>query len=286
MISPGLYPGAIMHRRLRAPPHRFLYQGFWLAWDVDRMATKLKFFSRDRFNLFSLDARDHADGKPGPLRPKIEALCGGLDVSGAMILLTTPRLLGFVFNPLSAFFCHDAQGAPSAIAWEVSNTFGARHTYVIPVEPSLDGVVRQSARKLMHVSPFLGMAYAYQFRVEVRGEALKIGVIDRGAEGPALAATLTAQRREMTDGALLRLFLSAPLATLKVVAAIHWEALRLWLKGAKFRSAPPGAEQPIAAHASSLQERDENLNPMKAVSEAADIRLRSSTAEVSPGGQG
>ena len=241
MIQPGLYTGAVMHRRLASPPHRFTYGSFWVALDLDALeaaTSRLSCSHSSGPNLFSFYARDHADGSHGPLRKKIEAISGGVDVSGRMVLLTMPRLLGFVFNPLSVYFCHDVSGAPSAIAWEVSNTFGARHTYFIVVARAADGVVRQACPKRLHVSPFLDMDLGYQFRVEVSDERLSIGIVDRAANGVVLVAALTASRREMTDRALLGLFLRAPLATLKVVAAIHWQALKLWLKGARFRRAP------------------------------------------------
>ena len=269
MIAPGLYEGEVMHRRMRAPPHRFSYRSFWVAIDLDA-APKMRLFSLDRANLFSFQTRDHADGTPGLLRAKIAAKAEGLDTSGRMILLATPRLFGFAFNPLSVYFCHDTAGGFSALAWEVTNTFGARHTYVIPVA-SQDGIVRQTAPKKLHVSPFLDMGLSYQFRVEARGDKLTIGIIDRGRDGPALAAALSATRRPMTDAALAGLALRAPLATLKVVAAIHWEALRLFLKGAKFHKTPPGAGPAIATHAASLHPlAPTNRNPMKAVNEAAE----------------
>jgi DUF1365 family protein len=269
MIEPGLYLGEVMHRRLTAPPHRFAYRSFWVAVDLDRPPA-LRMFKVERRGLFSLRACDHADGTPGDLRAKIAAKADGLDVSGRMILLTMPRLFGFVFNPLSVYFCHDGAGAFSALAWEVSNTFGARHTYVIPAAAH-DGVVRQTCEKRLHVSPFLDMGLSYQFRVETHGDKLTIGIVDRGRDGPALAAALTATRRLMTDAALAALALRAPFATLKIMAAIHWEALRLFLKGAKFRPTPPGAGPLIAAHAASVHSRTEaNLNPMKAVNEAAE----------------
>jgi len=276
MIAPGLYLGTVMHRRLKSPPHRFSYRSFWLALDLDA-PPRSRWFSRDRFNLFSVHARDHADGQPGSLRDKIAARAEGLDVSGRMILVTMPRLLGFVFNPLSLYVCHDATGSLSALAWEVSNTFGARHTYVIPAEASPDGAIRQACEKRLHVSPFLDMGLTYQFRFEASGDALKIGILDRAPDGPVLAAAVTAERRDLTDAALLRLALAAPFATLKVVAAIHWEALKLWLKGAKFRSAPPGSEAPIAAHSVSFHRAEAKRSPMKAVSEAAESRLRLSS---------
>ena len=259
MIAPGLYLGEVMHRRLTAPPHRFAYNSFWVAVDLDRPPA-LRLFGVDRAALFSLYARDHADGTPGNLRAKIAAKAEGFDVSGRMILLTMPRLFGFVFNPLSVYFCHDAAGAISAVAWEVSNTFGARHTYLIAAAPQ-DAVLRQSCQKRLHVSPFLDMGLSYQFRVETHGDKLTLGIIDRGSDGPALAAALTATRRPMTDAALALLALRAPWATLKIMAAIHWEALRLFLKGAKYRPTPPGAGPPIAAHAASVQNDVATLSP-------------------------
>lgn len=254
MIAPGLYLGRVMHRRLRAPAHRFSYGGFWVALDLDALpetAARLRLFSFDRPNLFAFYGRDHADGKPGDLKAKIAAKAVGLDVSGRMLILCMPRLLGFVFNPLSVFFCHDRAGRPSAVAWEVSNTFGARHTYVITVNHTR-GALRQSCGKRLHVSPFLDMALTYQFRVEASGDAFRIGIVDQAQDGPALYAAFAATRRDLTDAALLRLALGAPFATIKVVAAIYWEALRLWAKGGKFRRAPAGSERPVADHAASV----------------------------------
>ncbi len=254
MIAQGLYVGQVMHRRFRPKPHRFAYSCFWLALDLDqleRTARRLRLFSLERFNLFSFYASDHADGAPGDLKGKIasQARDAGFDASGRMVLLTMPRVLGYVFNPLSVYFCHDPSGLLTAIAWEVSNTFGARHTYIIAVELSADGAVRQSCPKLLHVSPFLDMDIAYQFRVEAIGEALRIGILDRAGDGVVFAAALSAQWRNLDDPALLAISARIPLATLKVTFAIHWEALRLWLKGARFRAAPAGSTQPIAAHA-------------------------------------
>ena len=131
--------------------------------------------------------------------------------------------------------------------------------------------MRQKCAKRLHVSPFLDMGLSYQFRVEMRGDRLSVGIIDRSENGPALAAALTATRRPMTDSALALLALCAPFATLKIVAAIYWEALRLFLKGAKFHKTPPGAGPAIAAHASSVHSlAAANLSPTKAVNEAAE----------------
>ena len=266
MIAPGLYIGAVTHKRFRAPAHRFRYACFWIALDLDDMP-KLRWFSHDRANLFAFFARDHADGRSPDLRASIAAKAEGLDVSGRMILFCMPRMFGFVFNPLSVYFCHDADDALSAVAWEVTNTFGSRHTYVITARR--EGVVRQACDKRLHVSPFLDMAMSYQFRVEVHGGRVSIGVVDRDHDGLVLAAAISAERRPLTDCALFALAARAPLSTVKVVAAIHWEALRLWFKGARFYREPADARCAIADGAASVHPRaDANLSPMKASSEA------------------
>ena len=256
MIAPGLYVGDVMHRRLRPRRHAFRYSCFWFALDLDRLqetAKPLRLFSLDRFNLFSFRQRDHADGAGGDLALKIRGLVAqaGFDGSGPLTLLTMPRVLGFVFNPLSVYFCHAGDGAPSAIVWEVSNTFGERHSYVLGVEDGGDGIVRQRARKELHVSPFIDMRVEYSFRVVAREAAIALGIGDHDAEGVLITAALNARHRALDDRALAATFLRIPLATMKVVAAIHWEALRLWLKGAKFRRTPPGHDHPVAAHTAS-----------------------------------
>lgn len=256
MIEQGLYVGTVMHRRLRPKPHRFAYRAFWLALDLDRLestADRLKLFSLGRFNLFGFDVRDHADGRSGPLRPKVEALVAkaGFDAAGAMTLLAMPRVLGHVFNPLSVYLCRDRAGRPSAIVWEVSNTFGERHSYVIGVAAGETHAIRQSCPKLLHVSPFIDMDVRYTFRIVAAADRLTIGIADHDGAGVLLAAALTAERRDLTDAALWSLFVRMPFMTLKTVAAIHWEALRLWLKSARFRRTPAGHVKPVDAYSSS-----------------------------------
>ena len=170
MIEPGLYVGSVMHRRSRPVRRRFEYRVFWLILDLDRLretASGLRLMSLERFNLLSFYARDHADGRDGSLRDKITSLAtaGGFAADGPMLLMTMPRVLGYVFNPISVFFCHDARNRMTAIVWEVSNTFGGRHSYVIGVDDPEASVLRQRCRKELHVSPFIGMEIDYHFRV-------------------------------------------------------------------------------------------------------------------------
>jgi DUF1365 family protein len=151
-----------------------------------------------------------------------------------------PRLLGHGFNPLSVWFCHaPGGGGLQAIIYEVNNTFGERHSYLIPVTEAGAPIVRQACIKRLYVSPFNGMAQRYRFRVAPPGEAVSIGISLHDAEGPVLNARLDASRRLLTDAALLRVFLSHPLLTLKVVGAIHWEAWQLWIKGVPLQPRPP-----------------------------------------------
>lgn len=241
----ALYRGHVLHRRLRPVRHLLRYRVFHLLLDIDRigeLAGRLRLFSHNRLNLFAFHDRDAGDGKD--LRRHAEGLLrtAGLQPDGGTIcLLTMPRLLGYAFNPLSTWFCHGADGALRAIIYEVSNTFGERHSYVIAARP--DGqTVHQCAPKRFHVSPFLPLDMAYAFRVQPPGAQLGIGITVSDDTGPVLAAVHRATRAELTDAALLRIALACPLATLAVTAGIHWEALKLWCKRVPlFRKPPPPA---------------------------------------------
>jgi uncharacterized protein len=254
----ALYVGTVMHQRLRPARHRLSYRMFSLLLDLDELpalARRLRLFSLDRFNLFSLHQRDHGDGSAGGLRAQIDARLreADLPVGGAIRLLTMPRILGYAFNPISVYFCDDHEGALQAIVYEVNNTFGERHSYLIPVDAAGqrgDRVV-QGCAKAMRVSPFLPLDLRYVFRVEpprADTAALSLGVVARDDVGAIVNARFDAERRTLHDAALARVFFSHPLLTLKVIAAIHWEALRLLLKGVRLQpSAPPRTPAPTPA---------------------------------------
>ncbi|MBV5263852.1 DUF1365 domain-containing protein [Pinisolibacter aquiterrae] len=250
-FASALYPGHVIHHRLRPREHRLAYRVWSMLLDLDELPEldrRLRFFSVDRFNLVSFHARDRGDGTGRDLRAQVESAMrrAGIDPDGGPIrLFTMPRLLGWSFNPLSIFFCHARDGRLAAILWEVDNTFGERHGYLIPVEETDGGEIRQRCDKALHVSPFMDMDQSYAFRVKPPAEFFSLVIDVHDAEGRILGARHLARREELTDRALLRLFFAVPFLTLRVVGGIHWEALKLWLKGVKLRFKPPPPETAI-----------------------------------------
>jgi DUF1365 family protein len=245
MTTPAsLYVGRTMHSRYGPRPHRFTYALFQLLLDIDRLDEAvggLRTLRRGRMGLYSFAERDHGARDGTPLRPWVEAKLAqaGLKANAQRIrLLCFPRVLGFVFNPLSIFFVHDAEDRLEAVIYEVNNTFGQTHAYVVPATGSPSE--RQEADKALYVSPFYKVEGGYEFRIAAPGDRLTL-VITKKVEGRTdFMAALHAERRPLTDRALLNLFFTMPLMTLGVVAAIHWQALLLLFKGAPFGLRPPG----------------------------------------------
>lgn len=235
----ALYFGKVIHKRFRPKAHSLAYRVFWLFLDLeemDQLDARLRHFSAGRFNLISFYPRDHGDGTDVPLRTQITRWLeqGGIDIGqGAIRLLTMPRILGYVFNPISVYYCYDEAQRLAALVYEVTSTFKNRHSYVIPVPQADLGQRRfeQAAAKALYVSPFMNMDMDYRFRGHVPSDALDLAIDGMDAHGKLIHASLLAQRQPLTDASLLRAIMAFPLLTMKVVAAIHWEALKLWLKG-------------------------------------------------------
>lgn len=258
----AFYVGAVTHRRLRPRPHRLRYRVFSLLLDLDEIPAlhaRLRLFSHKRFNLFGFDERDHADGTGAPLREWVERHLAdaGIDLQGGPIrLLAMPRVLGYGFNPLSVYFCHHCDGRLLALLHQVHNTFGERHTYLIPVAtPEAASDIRQDCAKTFHVSPFMAMDMRYEFRVRAPDAKLNIVIRGTDADGPIIVAAMAAERRELTDAALLGAFLRTPLLTLKVILGIHWEALRLWRKGLRLHGKPPPPTEAVSIVTPQLQQK-------------------------------
>ncbi|MGO7154868.1 DUF1365 domain-containing protein [Rhizobium leguminosarum] len=244
----GLYVGEIMHQRMKPFGHRFRYRVFSLLVDLDRLdeAGRLSMlFSVNGRNLVSFQEKDHAETRNTSLRAYADRLLAeaGLDRADRILLVCYPRILGYVFNPLSVYHAYDAAGAVIAMIYEVRNTFGERHSYVCPVgrgEMSESGL-RQSCDKLFHVSPFIGMAARYHFRMLPPGKEIRWRILETDSEGPLLSATFSGRQVPLTNASLLGLTARIPILTFKIMTGIHWEALKLWLKGARYvsRPAPP-----------------------------------------------
>ncbi len=246
----GLYAGPVYHLRLRPRRHALTYRIFQMLLDLDELDAldaALRLFSVNRFNLISFHPRDHGDGS-GALRPYVEGVLAeagiAFEAGGPIRILCLPRVLGYVFNPISLYFCHARSGQLRAILYEVNNTFGQRHSYLFAVDG--DGeVVRHGCDKAFYVSPFMDMAMTYAFEVTPPGDAVATVIHGADADGLLITATFRGARAELSDAALWRAFWSHPLLTLKVVAGIHWEAVKILAKGVRMTRRPRKPERAV-----------------------------------------
>lgn len=255
-----LYAARVSHRRRIAPLYRFVYRVGYALWDVDRIdeaVRGLHFASYNRFNLLSVHDADHGDGTRGGLRRWAESLLreAGIEPDGGRIrLLALPRVLGFAFNPIAMWYCEDRAGRLQALIAEVNNTFGEKHCYLLDARAREDAASTSEALayeqplfkdKCFHVSPFLEVAGRYRFVLSEPGERLRLAIHESRDGLPVLDAVLAAERRPLNDTQIMKWVLGMPWMTLKVVAGIHWEALKIWLRGAGFHSKPAPPAQPV-----------------------------------------
>jgi len=232
VIGSSLCVGSLMHHRLEAPDHRFVYPLYMLLLDLDELPDldrRLRLLGHNRARPVGFRDGDHFGPAARPVREKLEAFLRSQGIeppSGRVLLLTHPRVFGYVFNPVSFFYCYEPGGRLVARVAEVNNTFGDRHVYA----GSGPG---WSDKKVMHVSPFFSLAGSYRWDLPEPGPARVEARVDLIREGrPLLKARLTLRPEPLTDRALAWALVRYPFMTLKVVAAIHFEALRLWRKGA------------------------------------------------------
>ncbi len=249
-VREALYFGDVVHKRLRPRTHALRYRVFTVLFDCDRLellARRVRLFSYNRFNLFSLYDRDHGDGTPlrDYLRRIAQKADGSADIS-RFLMVCYPRILGYAFNPLTVYFGLDAQNRTRLIIYEVNNTFGQRMTYVLPAESDSSGCVTQSCRKQLYVSPFNTDSGTYTFHVSPIGRDLTIGIALKDDGGALLKAHFRGRRAPLTDGGLLHALAATGWMTVKVTAGIHYEAAKLWIKGLRLRPRPVRADRTIA----------------------------------------
>ena len=270
VARPWLYTGTVMHRRLRPAVHSFRYRVFFLRFPLSRLQElQGPLFSLNRFNLLSFHQADHGDGgDPLAWIHGLLARHGVDDAGGEVVLQTFPRVLGYVFNPVSFWFCHAADGGLRAVVAEVNNTFGERHCYLLeaPGVRIANGALL-GARKVFHVSPFCAVEGGYRFRFGTTGAgahpevqsgsqpgsqlgsqptARCVARIDYAdAEGDLLHTSMSGQAQTFSSAALAHVFLTHPLLTVGIVLRIHWQAARLWLKRVPFYRKPAPPAQPV-----------------------------------------
>ncbi len=232
-----LYECRVMHHRLEPKEHHFHYRIFMFALDLDELdGLRVRGLSRNRWNLYSFRDRDHFT-LPGmeqaSLRENLAAWLSPrgiqLPAGGRILLVTLPRVLGYVFNPVSFYFCSDATGAPLCAVVEVGNTFRELKPYLL-TEPADDGSFRLMTPKHFYVSPFSALDLCFDFKLRVPAETLDIHIDDRAGDRPVLLTALTGRRAPLTTVRLAWFTLKYPLITLQVIALIHWHALLLWLR--------------------------------------------------------
>ena len=241
--------GQTFHGRRGDVENAFRYGVDYILLDPEETSRGPALFSRNKRNLTSLFDRDHGgapeDGRGvNWVREQLEQY-GVRGADGKILLLAQPRVLGHVFNPVSFWLCHGADGTLRATIAEVSNTYGDRHSYICFREDGAP-ITRSDtleARKIFHVSPFQPVEGNYRFRFDIRED--RVGVwIDFASERGGLYATLTGSRKPLTNAAILKACIRRPFGSRRVLGLIHWQALRLWWKGASFRTrpAPPTEE--------------------------------------------
>ena len=249
--KPQLCFGQVRHMRLRPVRHGFRYGMYFIRLPLRSLGEDgfgCRFFSRNRRNLLSFHDGDHGEAGQ-PLLQWIDGLLaaqGVHDADGEVWLQTMPRVLGYVFNPVSFWFCHRRDGALRAIVADVHNTFGERHCYLLETGDAIGPAEELAARKIFHVSPFCEVQGGYRFRF-FSGRERTLACIDYDdGFGPLLETSLSGRATVLDDRNAVRAFFTYPLMTFGVVARIHWQALKLWLRRVPFFSKPVPPEQKVS----------------------------------------
>jgi len=255
-VKSCIYSGEVMHCRTAPVPHTFRYPLAIFALDLDELPEldrRLRWFSANRRNVIAFHDCDHLDRRPGSTKAKVLAFlrAHGIELDdGAVTLVTQCRMFGYVFNPVSFYFCHRPDGLLHCIVAEVNNTFGERYLYLLSHHKGApDDVAGRyrcyTARKVMHVSPFVSMDARYEFRFAPVGDRLSVFMTEYEHGRRFFTAHLHGERAALTDGTLARFVVRYPFLTLKIIGAIHWQALRLYLKGVPVYRQPAASPQQV-----------------------------------------
>jgi DUF1365 family protein len=259
MADAQLCFGNVHHTRLRPARNSFNYGVYFLRLPLRSMAERdwpTRLLSRNRFNLLSFHDKDHGDGKR-PLLEWIDALLkqeGIADADGEVWLQTFPRVFGYVFNPVSFWFCHRRDGALRAVLCDVSNTFGERHLYLLNRGAPIANNSELTAAKVFHVSPFCRVEGRYRFRFMRTGRQRDASFSERtlaridydDTDGPILLTSIAGTSHPLNDRNIMRALQRFPLMTFAVIARIHWQALKLWIKRVPFFHKPTPPQQELS----------------------------------------
>jgi DUF1365 family protein len=252
-LTSCLYDCEVVHERLSPRRHGFRYRLFFMDIDLDELpelTKRLWFFSRNRFNLYGFRDQDHLDLGQGGTRANISKYLADngirLPEGSRVRLVTLPRVLGYIFNPVCFYFFFDKEGVPLHAVAEVTNTFHEMKPYLIQ-EPDAGGVFDLTTPKHFYVSPFSSLDTSFHFRLSVPGGRIKIHIDDLEDGNKTLMSWIHGERRELNDARLLWYLVRYPALTLLVIARIHWQAFRLWLKKLPFhrKSAHPELQRDL-----------------------------------------
>ncbi len=237
-MTSSIYNGTVIHKRFKPKIHFFKYKVFSLLIDLselDILDKKINFFSYNKFNLISFFDKDHGERDGSSLIQWVKKNLRENQINSENIrikLLCYPRILGYVFNPLSVFYVYNNDEKLISILYEVKNTFGEQHTYIFKVENN--NLLQHNCVKKFHVSPFIEMDCNYFFRILKPAEKISVIIDQYQSNEKILYASQDGKRTEFTSSELIKSYLKHPLMTFKIISAIHFEAFKLWAKGIKF----------------------------------------------------
>jgi len=245
MLKSALYQGVVSHRRLKPVDHLLKYKMFYFLIDLDELdelEQRIAILSIDKTNIISFLHRDYGEDSPSDIKKYVlnKLKTGGVAVKVSRVcMLCLPRIFGYAFNPITTYYCYNQADHLVAIIYEVSNTFGERHSYVIETEQETEGkYLKHSCDKEFYVSPFMPMECRYKFTILPPSEEIMLSIRQFHADGAILNASFAGSRQSLTSKNLAVALLKFPFNTVKVIIGIHWEALKLWIKGLKIVARP------------------------------------------------